>query len=147
MCVNEIFRLGKGYAFPRPEKCLVEGCGSFRIWGHGFVLRYLECFNTPLWFKRWRCPDCGCVYTVRPVDYWSRHHLPAKTIVSSLSYRITHGFWDKTPALTRQRQGHWLRALKKNIAMRLGVDKMGDLIKGFNELFPMQLVPVLRWSG
>lgn len=147
MSVNEIFRLGKEYAFPRPEKCYVAECGSSRIWGHGFVLRYLDCFATPLWFKRWRCSDCGCVYTVRPEGYWPGHHVPVKTIVSALSHRIVHGFWDKTLLSTRQRPGHWLRALKKNIGVWLGIDRMNDLIPGLHELISRQMIPVLRWSG
>jgi len=144
MCVKEIFRLGKDYRFPRPERCLREGCGSSRIWGHGFVLRYLDGYAEPLWFRRWRCPDCGCVYTIRHADYWSRHHTPIQNIIAGISHRITHGFWDRTSGLSRQRQGHWLRALLKNIKVWLGMDAVGDLMKGLHKLIPLLRVPVVR---
>jgi hypothetical protein len=144
MCVKEIFRLGKGYVFPRPVRCLHEGCGSSRIWGHGFVLRYLDGYAAPLWFRRWRCPDCGCVYTIQHTDYWPRHHAPIQTVVASLSHRITHGFWDQALGLTRQRQGHWMRALRSNIKTWLGMDVCSDLINGLHKLIAQLRVPVVR---
>jgi hypothetical protein len=144
MCVKEIFRLGKNYTFPRPERCLRAGCGSSRIWGHGFVPRYLDGYAEPLWFRRWRCPDCGCVYTIQHVDYWPRHHSPIQTIALGLTYRIMHGFWDKTLGLSRQRQGHWLRALKNNIKMWLGMSFSRGLMAGYNELVRLPMVPVVR---
>jgi hypothetical protein len=144
MCVKEIFRLGKGYPFPRPERCLHEGCGSSRIWGHGFVLRYLDGYAEPLWFRRWRCPDCGCVYTIQHAGYWPRHHAPIQAIALSLTYRTMHGFWDKTLGFTRQRQGHWLRALKDNIKMWLGMSFSRGAMAGFHELVGLHIVPVVR---
>ncbi len=144
MCVKEIFRLGKSYAFPKPERCLREGCGSSRIWGHGFVPRYFDGYAKPLWFRRWRCPDCGCVYTIQHAGYWPRHHTPIQTIAFGLTYRIMHGFWDKTLGLTRQRQGHWLRALKDNIKMWLGLSFSRGVMAGFQELVRLLMVPVVR---
>lgn len=144
MCVKDIFRLGKDYAFPRPERCLREGCGSSRIWGHGFVLRYFDGYAEPLWFRRWRCPDCGCVYTIQHADYWPRHHASIQIIALALSHRIMHGFWDKTLGFSRQRQGHWLRALKNNVKVWLGMSFSEGLMAGFHELVFMLRVPVVR---
>jgi hypothetical protein len=84
------------------------------------------------------------VYTIRPADYWPSHHTPAQTIVSGLTYRLTHGFWDKTLRLTRQRQGHWLQALKKNIKMRLGMSFSRGMMAGLHELVLLSMVPVVR---
>lgn len=144
MCVKEIFRLGRQYPFPRPESCLREGCGSSRIWGHGFVLLYFDGYADPLLFRRWRCPDCGCVYTIRPAGYWPRQHTLIETITQSLSYRIRHGFWDKALGLTRQRQGHWLHALRDNIKIRLGMSFSRGMMAGFHELVLVPMVPVVR---
>ena len=144
MCVKEIFRLGKEYPFFRPERCQREGCASAKVWGHGFVLLCIDGFCEPLWFRRWRCPLCGCVHTIRPRGYWARHQTPISVIVESLSYRLTQGFWDKTLGLTRQRQGHWLRALRKNVKAWLGMDKSFDLIDGLYQLISLGRVPILR---
>jgi hypothetical protein len=144
MCVKEILRLGRRYPFPRPERCLHAGCGSSRIWGHGFVERYFDGCDAPVELRRWRCPDCGCVYTIQPADYWPRHHTPIETITQGLSYRIKHGFWDKALGFTRQRQGHWLRALRDNIKMRLGMSFNGGMLAGFYELVLLPMVPIVR---
>jgi hypothetical protein len=36
LCIKEIVVFGRKYPFPRPPTCLKEGCGSSRIWGHGY---------------------------------------------------------------------------------------------------------------
>jgi len=84
------------------------------------------------------------VYTIRPADYWPRHHALIQTITRGLSYRIAHGFWDKALGLTRQRQGHWLRALKDNIKMWLGMSFSRGMMAGFYELVRLAMVPVMR---
>jgi hypothetical protein len=144
MSVKEIYRLGRKYPFPRPRSCQREGCGSSRIWGHGFVVRYFDECAGFVELKRWRCPDCGAVYTLRPFGYWPRHHAPVRIILKSLCHRMLRGFWDKALGLTRQRQDNWLRALRKNIPAFLGMSFVGGLIAGFHELIPILSVPVIR---
>jgi hypothetical protein len=144
MSVKEIFRLGRDCPFPRPRKCQRKGCGSTRIWGHGFVERYFDNCDDPVELRRWRCADCGAVYLMRPFGYWPRHRASITIIVKSLCHRVLHGFWDKTLALSRQRQGHWLRALRKNISAFIGMSFGGGLMYGFHELVPLIKVPVLR---
>jgi len=141
--IKEIFRLGRGYEFPRPPHCLKEGCGSSRIWKHGFVDVYFDGYDTALCFRRYICADCGCVYTIRPFGYWPRHHVPVRIIFSSLCHRIKHGVWDKS-LFARQRQGHWLRALRRNIKTYLGMSFGGDVIEGFYELLNASVIPVIR---
>lgn len=136
--------MGRDCPFPKPKRCLREGCGSSRIWGHGFVDRYFDCCGGPVELRRWRCPDCGCVYLMRPFGYWPRHHAPIQVILKSLCHRILRGFWDKTLGLTRQRQEHWLRALKKNILTYLGLGFCGGVMFGFHVLVSILSVPVLR---
>ena len=142
--VKEIFRLGRKYPFLRPQSCLHVGCGGSRIWGHGFVERYFDDCDGYVELRRWRCPDCGTVYTMRPFGYWPRHHAPIRIILKSLCHKMLRGFWDKTLGLTRQRQEHWLRELRKNIPAFLGMSFTGGLIDGFHELIPILSVPVIR---
>jgi hypothetical protein len=81
---------------------------------------------------------------MRPFGYWPRHHAPIQVILKSLCHRILRGFWDKTLGLTRQRQEHWLRALKKNILTYLGLGFCGGVMFGFHVLVSILSVPVLR---
>lgn len=142
--VKEIFRLGRKYPFLRPRTCLREGCGSSRIWGHGFVVRHFDECAGFVELRRWRCPDCGCVYTMRPFGYWPRHHAPINIILKNLCHRILRGCWDTTLGFSRQRQDHWLRALKKNLLSHLGMSFSGGVMAGFHELVPLLRVPVIR---
>jgi hypothetical protein len=146
ICVKELFRLGTDYPFHRPERCLREGCKRKKIWGHGFVFLCIEGYAEPLPFRRWRCPACKCVYTMRPCGYWTRHRAPVWTIAEALRYRITQGFWKKTLGFSRQRQGHWLRALKTNIKAHLGMGFSKGFMEGFSELVSRGLVPVFRFG-
>ena len=120
-----------------------EGCKSHRIWGHGYVGAWFEGYDKALCLKRYICADCGCIYTIRPLGYWPRHHVPIRIIFRSLCHRVTQGVWDRT-SFTKQRQGHWLRALGRNIRIVLGLDFTGDLMEGFFELLHRGRVPVVR---
>jgi hypothetical protein len=142
MCVKEIFKQGKDYPFYRPEHC--GRCGNAKVWGHGFVPLWIDGCHEALWFRRWRCPACGCVHTIRPLGYWARHHAPMHVIITGLSHRLKYGFWLKTLGPSRQRQGHWLRALRKNIKARLGMDFTDDPVAGYRELVVSGFVPVAR---
>ncbi len=48
---------GKLYPWPRPGWC--PRCGSARLWGHGFVLRYFDGCGGAHPMKRWRCLTAG----------------------------------------------------------------------------------------
>ena len=144
LCFKEIIRLGRRYPFPRPPNCLKEGCKSQRLWGHGYVEIYFDGYNTPICLRRYRCHDCGCVYTIRPFGYWSRHKAPVRIIFQRICHRIKQGVWDKSDGLTRQRQGHWLRALKKNIRTYLGMSFEGSILEGFYELINTGRIPIQR---
>jgi len=61
-----------------------------------------------------------------------------------LSHRIREGVWDRSRGLTRQAQGNWLRALKKNIKLYMGMDFAGALMEGFHELISSGRIPVQR---
>jgi hypothetical protein len=55
--------------------------------------------------KRWRCPHCGAVMTMRPVGYWRRFLAPISTILESLRSKAEQGHW--TAVVSRQRQQYW----------------------------------------
>ena len=103
--VKEIFKKGKDYVWPRPERC--PKCGSGRLWGHGYVARYFEGFEESLWMKRWRCADCGGVHTMRPEGFWRRFRHSVTRIVKSLKEKISVGGW--LGDLGRQAQQYWWR--------------------------------------
>lgn len=144
MGVKEISQLGRKCRFPRPRVCLREGCGSSRIWAHGFVTRYFDDCAGGVELRRWRCADCGCMYVMRPFGYWPRHHAPVRIILKSLCCKVMRGFWNRDLGLSRQRQEHWLRALTQNILIHLGLCFGGGTMFGFHELVPLLTVPVIR---
>ncbi len=144
VCFKEIIRLGRRYPFPRPPNCLKEGCRSQRLWGHGYVEAYFDGYNVSICLRRYRCDDCGCVYTIRPFGYWPRHHVAVRIIFQRLCHRIKQGVWDRSNRLTRQRQGHWLRALKKNIKSNIGLNFGGSILEGFYGLMNTGRIPVQR---
>jgi hypothetical protein len=139
--IKEIFDQGRNYSFPRPPNCL--RCDSTRIWGHGYVEVYFDGYNTAIELKRYRCDDCNRVYTIRPFGYWSRHHVSITVIVQRLWYKVEHGIWDKD-TITRQRQLHWLKALKKNRLVHLGISYGGDFWKGICDLIHLEKIPIQR---
>jgi len=55
--------------------------------------------------KRWRCPDCGAVHTVRPHTHWRRFLAPWWLIVAGLVQKVVHGRWLSLAG--RQRQQYW----------------------------------------
>jgi hypothetical protein len=138
----DIFSFGKKYNYVRPEQC--PRCASPKILGHGYVSRYFDGYDFCLYLKRWICADCGCVISIRPLNYFARHHCIISTIFSTLDHRISTGFWSRDSGITRQRGGHWLRWLKINITIFLGNELVGKLIKAFQQLITLGQCPVFR---
>ncbi len=105
--VKSLFNAGKGYAWNKPDEC--PGCRSRRLWGHGFVARCFSGFTRKLWIKRYSCPDCGRVHTMRPDTHWSRFHTSRYNILKSLLCKIRYSRWKIY--LPRQSQQYWFRGL------------------------------------
>jgi hypothetical protein len=105
--VKRLFEIGKAYPWPRPDRCL--SCRSPRVWGHGYVPRYFEGYNRPLWVKRLRCPDCRTVYTLRPDVFLTGFRYSLCAILCSLIARILHHRF--VPCLPRQNQQYWYKGL------------------------------------
>jgi len=81
------------------------------------VLRYFHGFSRGLHLKRWRCPDCGAVHTIRPVRYAPGVHYPKDVQNRCLLKKLKSGVFDS--AVSRQVQQHWMRIFK-HLARRHG---------------------------
>ena len=140
--LDEINEQGKNHEYDRPENC--PRCKSLKIWGHGFVSRNFDGYNCCLYLKRWICADCNCVISIRPINHFPRHHRLIQKIFECIKYRITKGKWIRGPDLNRQRQGHWLKALRKNIRLFLGFEWAEKILDGFQQLIAINQCPILR---
>jgi ribosomal protein S27AE len=71
------------------------------------VGRYFDGFQEALSMKRWRCPECGAVHTVRPSSHWRGFWAGVEMILSSLKAKLAGERW--LPQVSRQRQQYWWR--------------------------------------
>jgi hypothetical protein len=139
VCVKEVFEQGKLFPWPRPPDC--PRCHG-RIWGHGFVEAYFEGLSGALFLRRYRCPDCKLTLRLRPLSHWPRFQASILIIFQCLSHRLRLGRW---PAgLSRQRQGHWLWSLVRQVRWHMGIGWEGDLLQGLKTLWDRGVVPVSR---
>jgi hypothetical protein len=134
--VKRLFELGKAYPWPRPECC--RSCSSRRIWGHGYVKRYFEDSCEPLWVRRFRCPECGTVYTLRPDLFFKGFRYSLITIILSLVKKITdHRFLS---SVSRQIQQYWRKGFVFQSSRNRNVPSPDmDTLK---QTFSLPIVPV-----
>ena len=138
--LKELFEKERDYPWKKPEGC--PCCSSHRLWGHGFAEAIFDGYNRPLLLKLYRCPDCGCVIRLRPKGYFKRFQAPVATIRSSITLKSTRHRW--LPGISRTRQGHWLRALKKRIKAYLTETFVEGVLAGFDTLLQRGRIPVSR---
>jgi len=69
-----------------------------------------------LLLKRYRCPDCGAVHTLRPHLYDRRFQVIWFTIFLSLLKKIMIGRW--LLGMSRQRQQYWWKGFKKHASRK-----------------------------
>lgn len=136
--LKEILELGRDYKWKRPATC--PRCNHYKVWSHGYVPRLFDGFDTVLLLKCYRCPNCGCVITLRPDTHFPRIQASVETIRSSLQRRIETGRWP--PDLSRPRQRHWFRNLKRRIAARLTNTWTQGIIAAFDHFVAGGQVPV-----
>jgi len=136
--LKNIFDLGRDFVWPRPDKC--PRCEHNTVWGHGFVDALFDGFNAPLLLKRYRCPSCGCVITLRPDTHFSRFQASIETIRLSLSSRINKKQWIPGPSTSRQR--HWFNNIKKKIAAYLTNSWDKGIMAAFDHFLKTDQVPV-----
>ena len=127
--LNELFSLGKEYPWPRPERC--PSCFGNRLWSHGYAARNFDGFAKALWVKKYRCPDCRSVHTIRPTGYMSFVQASVFKIYFSLAIKIIFGFWFLDFCSRRQR--YWLFTFKRKICRPGNVD-YDDPVAMFNAL-------------
>ena len=78
--IDLLSKLGKKYKWQKPDSC--PKCGS-KLWGHGFVSCFL-CYITALFLKRYRCPNCKIVITIKPRGFWKKYQFRDKSIYHTL---------------------------------------------------------------
>jgi len=139
--LKELFEKERDYPWRKPEGC--PCCSSHRLWGHGFAEAIFDGYNRPLLLKLYRCPDCGCVIRLRPKGYFKRFQAQVATIRSSITLKSTRNRW--LPGISRTRQGHWFRALKKRIKAYLTETFVEGIVAGFDTLLQLGQIPVSRF--
>ena len=82
--------------------------------------RNFDGFDTPLWVKRFRCPDCRCVHTVRPSGYRPFIQAPCWVVALSLLIKILFGQWLSEVSTRRQR--YWFSSFKLEICRDRNID-------------------------
>jgi hypothetical protein len=139
LAVKHLFDAGRGFLWPRPERC--PRCGG-RLWGHGFVPAYFDGYDQPLWLKRYRCPDCRGILRLRPRGYFKRFQSAILTIRDCLVHWVDYHRWKAGPSPPRQR--HWIKALRRHLAIHEGLNRIQDLVAGFDRLWSQGIIPVSR---
>ena len=140
VALKTLFRQGKNYPWPRPDGC--PNCKRFTVWGHGFAAAIFDGFEQPLLLKRYRCPDCGCVIRLRPKGYFKRFQASIKTIRSSIAHKSTSSQW--LPGISRTRQRHWYRSLRRRIKAYLTDTWHQGVLAGFDYLLQIGQTPASR---
>lgn len=139
--LKDIYEQGKDYPWERPGACL--RCNHYKVWGHGFVERFFHGFAFSLYLRCYRCPNCGCVISLRPDTHFRRVRTGKEEICSHLLHRLTHGRWPPSN-LPRSRLRHWLANLKRQTLAYLTNTWEAGLSAAFERLTAMGLVPVSR---
>ena len=101
----------KNYRWPPLRRRPV--CGGRRLWGHGYVGRYLDGWAERLWMTRYRCSDCTAVHPARPDTHWRGFWAPPRLILICLVRKLKKDRWLKQ--LSRQRQQYWWRGLRQQL--------------------------------
>ncbi len=105
------FKKKKNFKWPSLKVC--PNCNSHRVWKHGFVLRLFDGFDEGLWLRRYRCPDCKTVITMRPRDYLPRFQAPLAIIRKSLLSKKYKNQW--LPGISCSRQNFWWQSFKQKV--------------------------------
>jgi len=138
--LKDLFEKEREYPWQKPVNC--PRCSSCRLWGHGFAEAIFDGYDRPLLLKLYRCPDCDCVIRLRPKGYFKRFQAQVETIRSSITLKSARNRW--LSGISRSRQGHWFRALKKRITAYLTRTWVEGVVAGFDTLLQLGQIPVSR---
>ncbi len=136
--LKDIFQKKRDFVWKRPQCC--PRCNHYKVWSHGFAERFFDGFNVPLLLKCYRCPNCGCVMTMRADSHFSRIQTSKSKIRSFLSERIKTGRWP--PDQPHSKFRHWLYNLKKQVKAYLTETWDRGFIAAFDYLASIGKVPV-----
>lgn len=123
---NQLHTFGKAYRWPRPQRC--PRCRGSRLWGHGYVGRYFDTVPTQVPMKRWRCPDCGAVHTMRPHTHWRGFWASKSVILASIERKESMGKW--LPEIGREHQQYWWQGYRIQRQFAGRMKPLSDLIAG-----------------
>ena len=122
--ITAVSSLGKAYRWPRLRRC--PSCRGHRLWGHGYVERYFDGSADALWMKRWRCPECHAVHTMRPDTHWRGFWADRHSILRSLVNKETNRRW--LADLGRERQQYWWRGFQIQCQFHGAFESLASLI-------------------
>ncbi|MDD2714927.1 MAG: DUF6431 domain-containing protein [Candidatus Wallbacteria bacterium] len=108
MDLKNLIELGKNYPWDVPGPC--PGCGG-ELWSHGFVKRYFEEIQKPVFLKRYKCVKCGSIHTLRPDDHFPGMLASKADMLCSMLKKSNLNRWEKN--FSHQRQLHWFRRFSK----------------------------------
>lgn len=106
------------------------------------MLGYFDLFQEGVWLKRYRCPVCGAIIVVRPKGFFPRFQSPIKTILRSISLKESKGRW--LEGISRSRQLHWFKALRRRVMAVFGNVWTFGLAKAFDHFVGGGVVGVSR---
>jgi len=138
--LKQIFKLKEKFPWPRPKKC--AKCNAFKVWKHGFDSVYFDGFPSSLVIRRFRCPNCGSVFRMRPAGYFPRFQASIKTIQASIIIKLCSARW--LGNINRTRQCHWYNALKRKMSAHFGDDSKKNPIAAFDYFVLKGITPVSR---
>jgi len=137
--LKNIFEQGRNFPWNPPSCC--PKCRHYKVWSHGFVQRHFDGFDTFLLLKCYRCPNCGCILTLRPDTHFSRFQASKKTIRSSLSAHLKSGRWPPS-TLSLSRQRHWMQNLKRHTKAILSDTWNAGILAAYDYLISIGRTPV-----
>lgn len=132
---NKLEEEKKDYPWEKLGQC--PSCGGPRVWGHGYVLRFFDGYEAGVWLKRYRCPECRAVHTVRPQTHYRGFWASIARILESLVERALGNSW--CPTLSRQRQQYWWRGFVKQASRQSNLQ--GDPIAVLFRLLSQGIIP------
>jgi hypothetical protein len=79
---------------------------------------------------------------MKPRGYFQGYSVLVETIRASVASRVNGDAWLKD--LGCNRQGHWIRALMRQVTAHLGLGWRNRLLAGFDDLIAKGIIPVSR---
>jgi len=133
--------MGKDYPWERPSCC--PRCGHYRLWGHGYALRYFRGFSSCLFLKCYRCPSCHCVLTLRPDSHFSRIRTDKEAIRHHIERHQATAHWPRSDLL-RSNLRYWWDNLTRQTLAFLNNSWCRGFLAAFDHLTALGKTPVAR---